>query len=200
LSHETDFTPFTPGEDAELIRLLLKVAATGYRWPTERSMRVAHGVISHWASEIVITRPKGIRTREILLAIYEGGVEEFRGMWHIPGGCNIWNELDIQTTCSRVALSEIGVDVKFVRVLDAHKWREGEHPYGRPLSLYCLCEPQTPGGKVVINLLPVEMVGTAQEPEPVEESEKLRFFSVSDLPERLLEPHRRFIEQHLHHF
>ena len=134
-----DETDFTPKEVTELIRLLEKVAAAGYRWPTEKCMRAGHEVVSYWAPEIVITRPRNIHAREILLAIYEGGIEEFRGMWHIPGGYNIWDEISVQETCDRVALREIGVSAKLLCVIDAYKWREGEHPYGRPLCLSCLC-------------------------------------------------------------
>jgi ADP-ribose pyrophosphatase YjhB (NUDIX family) len=161
---------FTKAETAELIRLLKKVAENGYRWPTEECMRSAHRVVSFWAPELVIMR----EPKEVLLAIYDGGIEEFRGMWQLPGGYNRWDEPDVQATCSRVALREIGVDVKFVRVLDAYKW-QNEHPYGRPLSIYCLCEP----------------VGT------VKESEKLKFFPPNNLPERLVEPHGRFIKERL---
>lgn len=162
---------FSPGEVAELIRLLEKVAANGFRWPTEDSMRAAHGVVSCWAPEIAVCRNND-GEQEVLLALYDGGVEEFRGMWHIPGGYARWDEPNIQATCNRVARREIGVDVTFVFIADAYKWRGGEHPYGRPLSLYCVCELRA----------------------PVKESGKLRFFPRAALPEQLVGPHRRFLE------
>ena len=158
----------TERETRELIRLLGKIGEADGFWPTEEAMRAAHSTISYWATELVITRNKG---HEVLLALYEGGAEEFRGLWHIPGGYNRWDEPDIETTCSRVAKREIGRDVLLLQVLDAYKWLSEEHPYGRPLSLYCLCEP----------------VGE------IEEREALRFFPLDALPAKIVEPHRRFL-------
>ena len=163
------------GEAAELRRLLLKVAYDGGYWPDEATLRAAHGVISAWAPELVIRRSKNLWEKEILLAVYKGGAEWFNGKWHIPGGYNLWPEQDVQATCSRTAKREIGVDVTYQRTIDIYKWRTGEHPYGHPLSLYVEC---VPAAEVV-------------------ESEKLRFFSKSNLPDNIVIPHRRFIEEYL---
>ena len=139
-------------------------------------MRVAHGVISCWAPELVITRGVGFDA-EILLAVYESGVQEFRGLWHIPGGYNQWPELGVQETCSRVAIREIGVDVERIGPpMDDHKWTSDEHPYGHPLSLYCYCQLKG----------------------PVVESATLRFVRVvDDFPGIVVVPHARFILKNL---
>jgi len=165
-------TSFTPEEIQEFKRLLGKVAEEGYWFPDEETTRAFHKVASMWAPEIVIVR-NGSKGREILLAVYDGGMKEFHGAWHIPGGYNMWPESDIQTTCSRVARREIGADVLYVRTLDSYKWQDGEHPYGHPLSLFVMCEPT----------------------EEIVETEKIRFFPVRELPLGLLGPHRRFIER-----
>lgn len=112
---------------------------------------------------------------EILLAVYDGGAKEFRGKWHIPGGYNRWPEMDITATCSRVAKREIGCDVTFQNVIGAYKWQTGEHPYGHPLSLYVECEPV----------------------QKIVEKAQLTFFRVDRLPNLMVEPHRRFIHDHL---
>jgi len=166
-------TAFTPKELKEFKRLLAKIPEDGY-FPDEETMRAFHGVVSMWATEIVVVR-NGRKGREILLAVYDGGIEEFRGAWHIPGGYNRWWEPDIQATCTRVAKREIGVDVICQRTLDSYKWQNGEHPYGHPLSLFVECVPT----------------------EEIKETEKLRFFSKEELPANFLGPHRRFVQKYL---
>jgi hypothetical protein len=171
-------TYFTEEENQELRRLLRKVKDNGCRWPTEETMQIGHGVVSYWAPELVITRPgRQLHSRvpEILLAIYDGGAKWFMGMWHIPGGYNEWPELDVQATVSRVAKREIGVDVIAGRTIDEYKWRDGEHPYGHPLSLYKECQP----------------VAT------IIQDGRLQYFPCTALPKNIIEPHRRFIEEKL---
>jgi hypothetical protein len=165
---------FTPAELATLQSLLEKVAANGGYWPDEKTMHAAHGAISHWACELVVTTI-GLNGLEILLAKYDGGVKEFLGMWHIPGGYNRTEEPDIQTTCSRIAKREIGFGATYRRTIGAYKWAPGEHPYGRPLSLYVECSPFA----------------------PIHGTDNLRFFPVHDLPENMVLPHQRFIIENL---
>lgn len=155
---------------------LALVGEHGGFWPDEESFRLAHSCYSAWATELVVLRasmtPFGSnRPGQILLALYEDGVEEFRGMWHIPGGYNRKSHRSMQETCSAVAQREIGVDVKIGDILDQYLWQPGEHPYGTPLSLYVRAEPLT----------------------PIVETDKLRFFYLHDLPESTVRPHRRFI-------
>ena len=165
--------PFTEAEARELARLLEKVQRNNWFIP-EAAFVPFHKVSSVWAPELVILKesPEGKR---ILLAKYEEGESPaqrfFGGSWHIPGGYNRWEE-NIQTTCSRIALRELGLNVICHEVLDAYKWGNGEHPYGRPLSLYIRCES----------------VGT------IEENDRRRFFPVETLPEPIVKAHQRFIQ------
>lgn len=167
-------TVFTPEEIKEFKRLLGKVVVDDYFLPDEETMRALHSVVSMWAIEIVIVRNNS-KKKEILLAVYDGGIKEFHGVWHIPGGYNKYSHPNIQTTCSVVAKREIGVDVLYERVVDSYKWRTGEHPYGHPLSLFVEC-------------IPVEAIA---------ETEKLRFFSKNELPANVVPPHLRFIQKYL---
>lgn len=166
--------PIANIKDILLAWLLRDVAKNGYFIP-ERSFKPLHALVSMWAPELVIVRngPKG---REVLLARYNGGMPEFKGRLHIPGGYNRWNEEDIQTTCTRIAKQELGVDVMCLRVLDACKWTSKPHPfwhpYGHPLSLYVLCQPI---GELVL-------------------SERQDFFLLDELPKDLLPVHRAFLE------
>lgn len=163
---------FTDEENEGFIRYLEKVRRNGFFVPTEETFRAVHQTFSQWAPELVILRENGWRNRQILLKVYDDNAEMFVGMRHIPGGYNRWLEGDVQTTCSRVAQREIGIDVVYqFSYPNPYKWQDGEHPYGHPFSVYASCRPL---GEIV-------------------ESENLRFFSVDQLPENLVVPHRRFI-------
>jgi|SRR3989344_7609123 len=165
-------TSFSRAETAALRRLLRKVQANHCFWPDEETMQEAHRTVSMWAPELVVTRSRG--DREILLAVYDGSAAFPAGTWHLPGGYNRWPEADIQETVSRIARCEIGTDAWYVRLLGEHKWTSAEHPYGHPLSLYCLCTPQA----------------------EIRETTRLRFFRTDQLPVNLVSPHRKFIEEH----
>jgi hypothetical protein len=147
----------------------------GFDWPTDELMKVAHGVVSYWAPELVIWgfRPGDLQP-QILLAQYDGNADWFKNLWHIPGGYNRFNEPDIQAVCSRLAMRELGVDVIAKRTLGEYKWREGEHPYGRPLSIYKECRPV--GG--------------------ITERDNLRFFPCNELPSKIVVPHLNFIREY----
>lgn len=81
-----------------------------------------------------------------------------------------------EATCSRVALEEVGIDVSVLGTLALpYLWRPGEHPYGRPLSIYTI----------------VRSLGIIQE------TDTRRFFGPNELPDNIVKVHRRFIEQHL---
>lgn len=165
-------TSFTVEEAEGLERLLEKVAQDDYRWPTEKTMRAAHKVVPYPATELVIIRWIGDKLH-ILLAVYDGGVEEYRGLWHIPGGYFNNNFANVQEVCSSISLRECKISVLYVRVLDIHWWWPEEHPCGRPLSVFVEC---LANGEIT-------------------ETESLRFFPVDDLPE-MVPVHKRFIRGH----
>lgn len=158
-------TQLSESEELELVRLLEK-AGTG-PWP-EKVFRAIYATVSMWAAAFVITRNS---EREILLAKYDGGTKIFTGAWHIPGGFNLRKERTIAETVARISKRELGVAITYDRVLDAYKWTADEHP-DCPLELFLSCGDKS---------LP--------------ESHAVRYFSVNNLPEGLLEPHKRFIEK-----
>lgn len=162
--------PFTAEEKQTLCRLLKRVRMNGGYWPSEACMRAAHGAISAWAPELVITRTG--KTTEILLSRYDGGVEKFKGMWHIPGGYASINDGTLEAACSRIAKRELGVDVTYVYTYgQPHFWTPREHPYGRPLSLYVIVYPS----------------------EEIAETRTRKFFVYNRLPKNLVGVHRCFI-------
>lgn len=96
--------------------------------------------------------------------------EDWNG-WHIPGGYIQSKAESIADACNRVAEREFGSAVRFKHMLHVYKWKPGEHPYGFPTSIVCLCEPL---GKI-------------------QETETARFFD--NAPDGFLAPcHKQFVE------
>lgn len=159
----------TPEEETELARLLTKLGPAP--WP-EAIFQALHGKMSAWAPEIVAYHPGNLK-REVLLARYDGGVPKFKDKWQLPGGYNRWEESDIATTMSRVWHREVGADrINVQSVLDVYKWKEGEHDYGRPLSVFML----------------------ATTVQPIEQTDRLQYFPLDSLPEDIVTPHGQFLK------
>ncbi len=167
-----NLAPLTEDEAKLMAQFCRRIAANGHFIP-EPAFEPLHGLVSMWAPELVIIRqPNKKGPVNILLAMYNGGAKMFTDMWHIPGGYNRWPEEDIQATCSRIAERELKIDVTYTRTIDVYKWLDGEHPYGHPLSLYVRCLPNS----------------------SIREIESLKFFPINELPEKMVEPHHRFIK------
>lgn len=167
---------WTDEEVAAGIQFLQKVQRNGGWWPTEECMRAAHGAMSVWAPELVITESVDLflnrHKQKILLTLYEGGVRQFSGMWHIPGGYSSITDESMQAACARIAKRELGIEARFIRTFGRpYLWRPGEHPYGRPLSLYCLVCPW----------------------EKIIETDSRKFFYRDNLPDDIVPAHRRFL-------
>lgn len=162
-------TSFTYGDDLEFVRLCEQMKDDNGRTPSEESFRALGGAWNLPATELVVLQPQ----QKILLRVYEEGVKEFLGKWHLPGGYVRLNKATTEDDCNSVAVRELKTGVEVIRSLDLYKWLAGEHPYGRPLSLYMHCRPTA---KVI-------------------ESDTCRLFEIQDLPENMVEPHRRFIQK-----
>ena len=169
-------TSFTEAENEDLIRLLQKVAKDDFRWPTEGCMRAAHAVVPYPAFEFVVLDYIEEKN-SILLTTYEGGIEEYRGFWHIPGGYINNKYPDKQAVCSAIAGREIGLsNLMFADVFAVYWWKPGEHPYGRPVSIFVRCVPRDK--KLIV------------------QTEKLHFFPTDALPQNIVPVHLRFIREH----
>lgn len=173
---------FTEDDRQELVRLLKKMKADlrSDPVPAKRGFlpngvfEEIHGLVSMWATELVVTRGEGAN-RQLYLTRYDGGVREFRNTWNIPGGYNQFSEETIDASVLRIGKREMAQKMEMIQVIGADKWRSDDgHPYGRPLSLYVACRSSS--------ALPDTDIG--------------RFFSVSNLPDTLCGVHRRFIEGH----
>jgi len=173
--HVSSGSSFTGEQEETFFRLLEIVRKDGGFLPSERTKRLFDSMFSMWAPELVIL--KGLwRRRKILLTLYDGGAERFRGFWHIPGGYDRFIHPDFEATCQAISKRELGVGVSVGHIIHAHKWRPGEHPYGRPLSVFVECSLRESDQKRLM---------------------KGRFFSIQELPSQMVPVHRRFIEQFL---
>jgi ADP-ribose pyrophosphatase YjhB (NUDIX family) len=134
---------FTAQEELDFIRLLKKIQGNGYWVPTLTAWREVQRTFSRWALELVITDTDDSGMPKIFLSRYDGeGIVEHAGLFHIPGGFERLPE-SIQETCSRIAKTELGVDVRYEKVLNIHKWTAEEHPWGSHfLSVYVKCTLQ----------------------------------------------------------
>lgn len=56
--------------------------------------------------------------------------------WHIPGGFIAYKET-LADACDRVARRELGISVKFEKLVTAYVWQD--HPYAGSISLVCKC-------------------------------------------------------------
>ncbi|MBI4087289.1 MAG: hypothetical protein HY434_00460 [Candidatus Liptonbacteria bacterium] len=164
----------TKKETGRLEKLLLKVIKSGRWWPNEKTFQLAHGIVSAWAPELVITRTPRKFPKEILLTVYGGGAKKFKGLWHLPGGYDAWDLPSIAADCEAIARRELDIKVKFTKILGAYKWKPGEHPYGRPLSLFAACVPKT----------------------TIRETKTMKFFPIKKLPKNMVACHKRFLKQH----
>jgi len=91
--------------------------------------KAINGVVPMPVVEVIVTS-----TEKDFLLTYRK--DEYWDGWHIPGGFFFYRE-SVADACRRVALREIGIEVRFERMIDAYMWPD--HPYGSPLSLVCVC-------------------------------------------------------------
>jgi ADP-ribose pyrophosphatase YjhB (NUDIX family) len=82
-------------------------------------------------AEVIITRTG----KDFLLVERR---DKFWGGWHIPGGFMAMGESS-ETACNRFSQKDLGIKVKFEKIVHVHAWTD--HPYGHPLSLVCVCKP-----------------------------------------------------------
>jgi rhodanese-related sulfurtransferase len=67
--------------------------------------------------------------------------EDFQG-WHIPGGSLKSDGETIQQACDRhVQMDEVAKGVTDLRIIGAHAYGPGEHPYGFPVINLIACKP-----------------------------------------------------------
>lgn len=119
--------------ESEIFKKTLKKIQKQKFWIPNEIFEIIHSTFSMWTIEIII-----LQDNKVFLIKTPKHFK--KGLWCLPGGYNRWDE-EIFTSCERIANREIGISVKPLKSLGIYKWKEGEHPYGRPLSVFILCKP-----------------------------------------------------------
>ena len=123
-----------------------------------------HAGLPAAAADMAITDGKG----KFLLVKRTDG--QFKG-WEMIGGYFRRGDKSVEAACKRIAKRDGGVAVKFICVIDVYKWPDGEHPYGAPISVVCLCK----------------LTGR------VKETKNKKLFRA--LPKNIVTNHRRFMKE-----
>lgn len=82
--------------------------------------------------DLVIKNKKGI-------LLTKRDIYPYKGYWHTPGGGILFGER-IEEAAKRVAKKEVGVNVKFLKVLGIMEFKTIKN-YGHTISIGCLCKP-----------------------------------------------------------
>lgn len=108
--------------------------------PDQESYELLHKLVPWPASEVCLVNDRG----ELLLHYREftewpGKFGEIKG-WYIPGGYIKAGKM-LQEWC-QFHLEKDGVvaDIEFIDTAGVLLWNAGEHPFGNPLSIVCVCK------------------------------------------------------------
>lgn len=84
--------------------------------------------------EVVLKTDKG-------LVLTKRNIEPYKGLWHLPGGTVLYNE-SIVGALKRVAMEELGVNIKVLRLLDYLEYPEEQkiRGFGWSIGFAFLCE------------------------------------------------------------
>ncbi len=125
-------TTLSDGEQELLRQLLTRIADDDNAFLPDLAFRAFHKVVPWPAVEVLIHDDDG---RFVLT--YRN--DDFIG-WHIPGGFMRIDET-FQAACDRHVRKEKVADaVSDLRLIAAHTWLKGEHPYGHNVSLVIACK------------------------------------------------------------
>lgn len=165
-------------EEEEGLALLMAKLKQKKGWVPDKVLLPTHQAINFYAIEIILEKWKwNDDCWGILLSVYEGGVKEFQGLWHIPGAYTKEGET-LKETAAKAGIRELGSPVQIVKVIEDQKWPPGVHPWGgRPISSFTLCEAE----------------------REIEETDNRRFFTLSELPppEEMVPVHPEFLDWYL---
>lgn len=123
----------TDEQKSELINLLQTLKKEGLvppKMPYEIWLEIGR-LFPLPAVEVIITKTG----KDFLLTERH---DKFWNGLHIPGGYVLAGE-SIAQSCNRIAQKELGIDVKFEKVIDAHAWEV--ETQGKPISIICVCKP-----------------------------------------------------------
>lgn len=138
-------------ESVALTVALERVLAENRFWPEQEHHNLINEIVPLAATEVAL-----VKDGKLLLQyrLYDEWPEPYnKPGWYIPGGYCFWPQ-DLKRTCLTHLLKDLQGEYKRTGVecnLDAiqiaepvvigvKKWMPGEHPFGCPISMICVCE------------------------------------------------------------
>lgn len=102
-------------------------------------------------------------------------IEPYKGFWHIPGG-TVLNGEKLEETAKRVALEELGLEIKINKLLGILEYPEMDDEKHAVSVVYLI----------------TDFLGT---PRGSYQGEEVKYFK--ELPENLISTQKEFLEEHL---
>lgn len=145
---------WTEAEVLYLWSCLKKVRDDRRFWPDEQTFQLSHQILPVPASEVAVVKDGKLLLQFRTFAEWPAPYN--KPGWYIPGGyvpwgaslqesCLIHLKKDLVGECKRTGLDGdyvSGIKLSEPVVIGTQKWMPGEHPFGCPVSLVCVCELQ----------------------------------------------------------
>jgi hypothetical protein len=149
-------TTWTPEETASLAASLKRVRDEKRFWPDEETFQLVHQILPVPATEVAVVSEKGLLLQYRDFA--EWPVPYNRPGWYIVGGyipwgaslresCEFHLNKDLRSENKRAGTMMEPVTLSEPVVIGTKKWMSGEHPFGCPVSIVCVCEVEA--GEIV---------------------------------------------------
>lgn len=143
---------WTPKESDGLTKALERVLAENRFWPEQIHHNLINQIIPLAATEVAIVQGGKLLMQYRLFDEWPAPYNK-AGCYIMGGGYCFWPE-DLHRTCLIHLLKDLcseykRVDIEFntdsvvisePTILSIDKWLPGEHPFGCPLSILCVCE------------------------------------------------------------
>lgn len=142
---------WTKPESETLTVALERVKAENRFWPDQVHHNLINGIVPWAATEVAVVKDGKLLLQYRLFDEWPAPYN--KPGWYIPGGYCFWPE-DLKKTCLVHLLKDLRGEYKRVGVefdpnsirlaepvvIGVKKWMPGDHPFGCPISLVCVCE------------------------------------------------------------
>lgn len=123
-------------------------------WPDEETFQLSHQILPVPATEVAVVKDGRLLLQYRTFAEWQAPYN--RPGWYIPGGYVPWGA-SLKESCLTHLKKDLvgeykrtgidGGDLSTIKlsepvVIGTKKWMPGEHPFGCPVSLICVCEIQ----------------------------------------------------------
>ena len=143
---------WTEPESDILMVALERVLAENRFWPEQRHHNLINSIIPWAATEVAVVKNGKLLLQYRLFSEWPAPYN--KPDWYIPGGHCFWPE-DLKKTCLIHFLKDLQGEYKRAGiefdlnssiqlaepvVIDIKKWMPGDHPFGCPISMICVCQ------------------------------------------------------------